>query len=124
MANLDQIMDYIADNVIVEQGTEDIWTYRKWSNGIAECWGRRQGTAGINVSWGQIYFANAFSQSLPTGLFIEVPSIQMLNHSSNSALVMGGSVINKNSFNIHLVRGTSQTNAAFDIGFYCIGKWK
>lgn len=124
MANLDQIMDYVADNVIVEQGTEDIWTYRKWSNGIAECWGRRTGTAGITVQWGQIYFANAFSQSLPTGLFTEVPSIQMLNHSSNSALVMGGSVLNKDSFNIHLVRGTSQTNATFSIGFYCIGKWK
>lgn len=23
---------------IVEQGTSGIWTYRKWSDGIAECW--------------------------------------------------------------------------------------
>lgn len=23
---------------IVEQGTKDIWTYRKWNSGIAECW--------------------------------------------------------------------------------------
>ncbi len=124
MATLDGIMDYIADNVIVEQGTDGDWTYRKWSNGIAECWGRKTGTANITTSWGQIYFASAFSQSLPTGLFIDVPSIQMLNHSSNSALVMGGSSISKDSFNIHLVRGTSQSNAAYSIGFYCIGKWK
>ena len=24
---------------IVEEGTSGIWTYRKWSDGIAECWG-------------------------------------------------------------------------------------
>lgn len=23
---------------VVEQGTSDIWTYRKWNSGIAECW--------------------------------------------------------------------------------------
>lgn len=38
MANLDQIMDYVADNTIIEQGTSGDWTYRKWSNGTAECW--------------------------------------------------------------------------------------
>lgn len=28
----------LADYV-VEQGTDGIWTYRKWNSGIAECWG-------------------------------------------------------------------------------------
>lgn len=26
--------------MVVEEGTSGIWTYRKWSNGIAECWGK------------------------------------------------------------------------------------
>ena len=26
---------------IVEQGREDIWVYRKWASGLAECWGSR-----------------------------------------------------------------------------------
>lgn len=25
--------------IIIEQGTTDIWTWRKWSDGTAECWG-------------------------------------------------------------------------------------
>ncbi len=25
---------------ISESGTDGIWTYRKWSDGTAECWGR------------------------------------------------------------------------------------
>lgn len=32
--------DPVAD-VVVEVGTSGIWTYRKWSSGIAECWGNR-----------------------------------------------------------------------------------
>jgi hypothetical protein len=28
----------IVDKV-VEIGTDDIWTFRKWSSGTAECWG-------------------------------------------------------------------------------------
>lgn len=34
---------------IVEQGTSGIWTYRKWSNGIAECWGSKN--ASIPSGW-------------------------------------------------------------------------
>ena len=30
---------------IVEQGTKDSWTYRKWASGIAECWGVYWSTA-------------------------------------------------------------------------------
>ena len=27
-----------GSDFIVEQGTSDIWSYRKWASGIAECW--------------------------------------------------------------------------------------
>ena len=33
----------IADYV-VEQGTSGIWTYRKWNSGVAEIWGRIEGS--------------------------------------------------------------------------------
>lgn len=29
---------------IVEEGTDGIWTYRKWNSGIAECWGTHTGS--------------------------------------------------------------------------------
>lgn len=40
--------DYIpADaDVVIEQGTSGVWTYRKWNSGLAECWGT--GTIGSN----------------------------------------------------------------------------
>lgn len=32
--------DWIEEPVIVKQGTSGIWTYVKWSSGLAECWGK------------------------------------------------------------------------------------
>ena len=46
----------VAD-FVVEQGTSDIWTYRKWNSGIAECWGVSSGTTSITTSW---YQANLY----------------------------------------------------------------
>lgn len=35
-------IDRLAENIhIVESGTSGIWTYRVWSDGTAECWGRK-----------------------------------------------------------------------------------
>lgn len=33
----------VAD-YIIEQGTNGIWTWRKWASGISECWGRYSGS--------------------------------------------------------------------------------
>lgn len=117
------LSDYVEKRII-ETGTEDLWTYRKWSDGTAECWGRKTGSANITTSWGSMYFASAFTVNLPTGLFVSKPVIEMLNHSSTSALVMGGGSISSASFNVQLVRGTSASNAAYDLGFFVVGKWK
>ena len=60
---------------IVEAGIDGIWRYRKWSDGVAECWGCQTKTmsgvsqtapfSGYEYDFGMIAF--------PTGLFITVP---------------------------------------------------
>lgn len=52
---------------IVESGTSGIWTYRKWSDGTAECWGR---TSSSSFTWssyvnGLYYSSNNWLISLP-----------------------------------------------------------
>lgn len=40
--------------IVVEQGASGIWTYRKWSDGTAECWGRNSATitfAAVGNGW-------------------------------------------------------------------------
>lgn len=39
-ALLSKILDALKVDYIVEQGTSGIWTYRKWSSGMAEAWCR------------------------------------------------------------------------------------
>lgn len=62
----------MADDYVIEQGTDGIWTYRKWLNGTAECWGHQDVES-------TTYSANggykAISGVLPSGLFITTPDI-------------------------------------------------
>lgn len=46
---------------IVEQGTSGIWTYRKWSDGTAECWGRYGKTINGNSTDATTYISYPFS---------------------------------------------------------------
>lgn len=42
----DNVLDWI-----VEQGTDGIWTYRKWASGIVECWGKEYVTCTTEDAW-------------------------------------------------------------------------
>ena len=39
----------VAVDLVVEEGTSGIWRYRKWSSGIAECWGKQT----VSINFGQ-----------------------------------------------------------------------
>lgn len=61
----------LEDNSIVESGTSGIWTYRKWSDGTAECWGNQKYTvtlrAGLAAAVAQINAEYPFA-------FIDTPT--------------------------------------------------
>ncbi len=74
---------------IVEQGTEGIWTYRKWNSGIAECWGLAEisgltwssyTTGGIATS----YNSSPAQIPMPTSLFTNIISITANTHYAGS----------------------------------------
>ena len=59
---------------VVEQGTSDIWTYRKWNSGIAECWGAGANkTLAISSSFGNCYYGAVQTITYPSGLFDAAP---------------------------------------------------
>ena len=59
---------------IVEEGTSGIWTYRKWSDGIAECWGAKTESKSL-TAWGSWYYARIDGPNYPTGLFTTLLSV-------------------------------------------------
>lgn len=45
--------------VVIESGTSSIWTYRKWSDGVLECWGNYEYNFNASTShtaWGGILY--------------------------------------------------------------------
>lgn len=52
-----------VDDYVVEQGTSGIWTYRKWSSGVAECWLENDlslnGTTPVAYMNGSAYYSYA-----------------------------------------------------------------
>lgn len=50
---------------ITARGTDGIWTYEKWSNGLAVCWGVTEEITVNGVA--------ELEQAMPSGLFIEAP---------------------------------------------------
>ena len=51
---------------VIEQGEANGWTYRKWSNGEAECWKVVEHNTALTNPWGSMYYGtNVERQSYP-----------------------------------------------------------
>lgn len=67
--NMNKLLNKEDNDYIVEQGTSGIWTYRRWSSGVAECWGRAFSTTPVTDT-PEYCIANI---ELPPDLFIVDP---------------------------------------------------
>ena len=113
------------DAYVVEEGTDGIWTYRKWSDGIAECWGIHSVSSSAWTAWGNGYYTSTYSQpTFPTGLFLEAPVVSALNQSGLDAYITHSGTVTKNAVgSIFLTRPTSSPEAGYSIGYMAKGKW-
>lgn len=110
---------------IVEQGTDGIWTYRKWSSGISECWGVKQFSANLNNQYGGIYWGDTGAMTFPTGLFIAMPNAEA---SVDLMGGVGGCTFNTVSASgidhIYAFNGVSYNYTNRYLHIHAIGKWK
>lgn len=108
---------------VVEQGTSDTWTYRKWSSGVAELWG--YGTATYENG-------NVLAKELayPFALKSATCGIGTLNS-------YGGNAASSLPWNIKLAYGSSAckiwvhnsgggftASSTLDASVYIVGRWK
>ena len=116
--------------IIIEQGTSGIWTYRKWSDGTAECWGVVNTSTAFAVWSNPIYYGTTYSarQTFPAGLFTAVPDEQVTMRASGADVWVGADSTNRTSATqtgrYYPLRVGSGSNATFTTQFYCVGKWK
>ena len=113
----------------IEEGTDGIWSYRKWHSGIAECWGLYPvAGADIRTPWGSLYeTAINYQQNFPQGLFIDTPVAHYFAQTSNGggclALETVGETTKDQTCSLFPIRATPQT-VDLTIAIRAIGRYK
>lgn len=112
------ITDEDAD-YIVEQGTSGIWTYRKWSSGIAECWGRADNKT-VPSGWS----SSGINLGLPfTFLTMRNWQIQHQNWQISNCYGYPTTISNTyDNINIQTYSSEAMSSAIFMV--FCQGTWK
>lgn len=111
---------------IVESGTSGTWTYRKWSDGTAECWGKKSSSS-VNITGanGYLYDAVVGTESFPSGLFISAPTVSAITHNPLGGRFLSLMVSTVTASDVVFKVVSSISGAiAFDFDIHAIGKWK
>lgn len=118
---------------ITTQGTTGMWTYRKWSDGVSECWGTTTLNTAITTAWGSMYVGTSKMSRLnyPSGLFTAKPVENVTVQSSSNAVWVfaesGTNGVNDTSTSaIYNVCRPNQITASssYYLSFYVRGRWK
>ena len=121
LSKVDTIADYI-----VETGTSDIWTYRKWNSGIAECWGHWMTTSTFPNAFGGAYeSASSLKKNLPSGLFIEVAPLFSGEVSTSNGAWLENPRADTTEVSTYVLNIVKQTEA-INVTIYAkvTGRWK
>lgn len=114
---------------VIEQGITDGFTYRKWNNGVAECWGKFRRTVAITTSVedsGGYYRSDMITEKLPAKLFKSITDTHI-----NDARIVDDAIylsrlrnVTTEAINYFCLRaGKASTAATFDIYIMVKGTW-
>lgn len=111
---------------IVESGTDGIWSYRKWSDGTAECWGTYEFQLNLVEQFQNVWAGQTFALNLPSGLFVSTTSfsdtcVQMTTDNLWSAAC---SKVTSDTVSVKCFSGYKYQNAGAYVFISVKGRWK
>jgi len=122
--------DLGEEDHIAAQGTDGIWTWRKWDSGIADCWGVAEISAqgGGMAAFGPLFAADG-TTAYPTDLFTDVPQLFAGASGSGGTAFMAGMLSPRNHTKTtasYAAITAANTTAAetFKIALFAVGRWK
>ena len=126
MTLLNEILQLCLANTPVEVGTEGIWTYVKYADGRAECYGQQKIDWGAGVAWmGGYYHTQIGTTAFPSGLFAAPPVLNSFTIGGVIGAVVGQLTLTKDEVAIIMLNGTAVGNTnAYPVGFIAKGRWK
>lgn len=123
----------VSGDYIVQEGMSGDWTYRKWNNGIVECWMKTVRNTDITYAWGEFYISQYALNSTAYPIeFVDYPivtaSVQGINTDyAVIAVVEGTGDSLTTSPKVYVGRPSGSSVTAFKdymISVYVIGMWK
>lgn len=113
---------------VVESGTSGIWTYRKWDNGIAECWGCITFSSGSIKTWGYDYYtenSSGFTSYPFTFISRPVEQVSIKQPGIDFWIVVESNNSKSSTGSYYGVRSTSAGSSDYtvSIDIYVIGQW-
>lgn len=121
---IDKVTNALKTDYVVEQGTSNGWTYRKWLSGIAECWykGLTKSSQSF-ASWGSLYYGDWATGLQYPFAFISAPAL-MVTPADSQAYVLGR--YNETATEVGTIRlgHNNTTSVQVVLDLYAIGRWQ
>lgn len=130
-----RLNNMLLSSFVTETGTDGIWTYRKWSDGTAECWGQYTATMNFTGSsgvTGLLVGDVGLETDFPTDLFVETPRCYSKYHGASKSgttyasfdYIASDTLSSTHTHKISVLRiGSSVSGLTAKADFYAIGKW-
>ena len=115
--------EVMLTDFVCEQGTDGIWTYRKWDSGVAECWGNysvNNVTAGATFSPLAVRTFSGYI-TLPSGLFISAPQAFASGQWGSAYSIVSVNSTTATSITLSLMSVSAGNLTA---KLYAVGNWK
>lgn len=116
---------FFGADYIVEQGTDGIWTYRKWASGIAECWGVNTIKFNTAMSSNGNYAVTGemITVTLPDNLFNKSPVISLTPMGGGYPDIGIGNIYSTH-FTVSFRTEWAVTDMPDWVQCICYGRWK
>lgn len=113
------LLDYV-----IEQGTSNGFTYRKWYSGVAEYWGKATVSVNCKNNLNQNWFTDWITVALPEAIFIESGMVNV-GCTDNWSWVCMEHMSSARNVSFRVVRATNYTQTYnTDVNISAKGRWK
>lgn len=120
-----------SNDIVVEHGVTDGWTYRKWDSGLAECWKTLEYSTTVATAWGNMYVGNAVPRQTYPFTFTDKP-VEVVTLTSGSK--MGFIYPEQSGYGVNGAVSSARYNVAslssyttavtYYFNYHVMGRWK
>ena len=120
---LDQICDYLADNTIIEEGTSDIWHYRKYGSGLLVLDGTHAGTSGSMGGYGNGFATDEKTVSFPSMLASIYSFASGLYFNATTGYLSVSQVQASSGIKYRIAALANTSSRGYTAYFHVVGTW-